>query len=110
MNCGRFLQTEMSLAFLQSVAIMQHSENTVNHMETTMAEDSVEIRRDEKGRPIADDGYPIGGLATVDDAVTISGLGRSHIYSLMARGQLEVRRFGRSRRITWASLRAAFLE
>lgn len=78
-------------------------------MTTTMDETQV-LRRDEQGRVVADDGYPVVGLATIAEAVTISGLSRSHIYSLLSRGELVAKRFGRSRRITWASLRAAFLE
>ena len=77
---------------------------------TTTMDDTYDLRRDEHGRVIAADGYPVAGLATIAEAVTISQLSRSHIYSLIARGELEVRRFGRSRRITWASLRTAFLE
>ncbi len=68
-----------------------------------------EIQRDEKGRVIAADGWPTTGLATISEAIAISGLSRSKIYDMIARQQLESRRFGKSRRITWGSLRAAFM-
>ena len=76
---------------------------------TTGTVGTVEVRRDERGRIVGEDGYPLAGLATTAEAVAISGLSRSHIYALIARGQLEVRRYGRSHRITWQSLRQAFL-
>ena len=68
-----------------------------------------DIQRDEKGRVIAADGYPTTGLATISEAIAISGLSRSKIYDMLTRGQLESRQFGKSRRITWASMRAAFM-
>lgn len=68
-----------------------------------------EIRRDEKGRVLADDGYPTAGLASITEAVAVSGLSRSKIYNMIGTGELETRRFGKSRRITWASMRATFL-
>ena len=67
------------------------------------------MRRDEFGRPIADDGYPIAGMATIPEAVSVSGLSRSQIYNMLNRHDLEAVRFGRSRRITWQSLREKFL-
>jgi len=68
-----------------------------------------EIQRDELGRVVGDDGYPIGGMATINEAVAVSGLSRSKIYDMITREQLEAKRFGKSRRITWQSLRGAFL-
>lgn len=76
----------------------------------TTAVDETQMRRDERGRVVAADGYPVAGLATIAEAVTVSGLSRSHIYALLSRGELESRRFGRSLRITWASLRTAFID
>lgn len=70
---------------------------------------ATEIQRDERGRVVAADGYPTAGLATISEAMAVSGLSRSKIYDMVSREQLESRRFGKSRRITWASLRAAFL-
>ncbi len=70
---------------------------------------TTEIHRDEKGRVIAADGWPTTGLATISEAIAISGLSRSKIYDMVSREQLESRRFGKSRRITWASLRSAFM-
>ena len=70
---------------------------------------ATEIQRDEKGRVVAADGWPTTGLATISEAVVISGLSRSKVYDMIAREQLESRRFGKSRRITWASLRSVFM-
>ena len=71
--------------------------------------DSSTSLRDEFGRVVADDGWPKSGLATVAEVVAISGLSRSKIYNLMRDGTLETRCFGRSRRMTWSSVRATFL-
>jgi len=78
-------------------------------MTTAEVDEPQALRRDEQGRVIADDGHPVSGLATIAEAVMVSRLSRSHIYSMINRGELEARRFGRSCRITWASIRAAFL-
>jgi predicted DNA-binding transcriptional regulator AlpA len=43
------------------------------------------------------------------EAVAVSGLSKSKLYLMICRGELEVKQFGRSRRITWASIRSAFL-
>jgi len=67
------------------------------------------INRDEKGRVLADDGYPLSGLATINEGVAVSGLSRSKVYEMIRTGQLESRQFGKSRRITWASIRQNFL-
>jgi excisionase family DNA binding protein len=72
-----------------------------------MPDDMKEIRRDEKGRPIAEDGYPTAGLATIEEAAMASSLSREMMYKLASAGQLECRRFGRSLRIPWAALRDA---
>jgi excisionase family DNA binding protein len=66
-----------------------------------------QIRRDERGRPIAEDGYPTGGMASVEEASTVSGLSTGMIYKLSQNGELECRRFGRTIRIPWAALRDA---
>lgn len=79
-------------------------------MTTTTTDEPQALRRDELGRAIAEDGYPIGGLATIAEAEVACRLSRSKLYQMIQRGELETRRFGRSCRITWASLRAAFLE
>lgn len=72
-----------------------------------MSEDT--MKRDEYGRPIADDGYPIAGLGTINEAVAVSRLSRSQIYNMINAGTLVAMRFGRSRRITWQSIREKFL-
>lgn len=68
-----------------------------------------EIRRDEKGRVLADDGYPVSGLASINEAISVSGLSRSKVYNMIRTGELESRQFGKSRRITWPSIRQNFL-
>ena len=78
-------------------------------MMTALAEAPVPFARDEFGRPIAADGYPIAGSCDIAEAVVISKLSRSKIYAMIASGELQVRRHGRSRRITWQSIREAFL-
>lgn len=60
---------------------------------------------DALGRPVASDGYPISGLATVDEAATALSLSRSQIYAMIHRGELACRRFGRACRIPWATVR-----
>lgn len=68
-----------------------------------------DIKRDEKGRILAPDGWPISGCATIREGKAASGLSTSKLYNMIAADELETKRFGRSRRITWASLRKAFL-
>jgi excisionase family DNA binding protein len=63
------------------------------------------LRRDEKGRPIAADGYPLTGLASVAEVVAATGLSRSQIYAMIQRGDLATKRFGRSVRVPWQLLR-----
>ena len=69
-----------------------------------------EHTRDESGRLLAADGWPLGGLATVTEGVQASGLSRSKIYDMITVGDLQTRRFGRSVRIPWRDVRAVFLE
>ena len=68
-----------------------------------------QFRRDDKGRPIAEDGWPISGLACIDEVIAASGLSRSKIYQGMASGNIPSRRFGRSKRVEWAVVRRLFL-
>jgi predicted DNA-binding transcriptional regulator AlpA len=68
-----------------------------------------EIQRDEKGRTLAPDGYPIAGCGTVGEVIAVSGLSRSKIYNMIDAEELETKRFGKSLRITWASIRQTFL-
>jgi excisionase family DNA binding protein len=67
--------------------------------------DETNLRRDEKGRPIAADGYPLTGLASVAEVVAATGLSRSQIYAMIQRGDLATKRFGRSVRVPWHLLR-----
>ena len=62
--------------------------------------------KDEHGRPIADDGWPSGGLARIAEAQAFLGLSRSKIYGLLCDGSLSAVRFGKSKRIRWSDLRA----
>ena len=68
-----------------------------------------DIQRDEKGRVIAPDGWPVSGCATITEAIAVSSLSRSKLYNMIDAGELESKRFGKSRRITWASIRQTFL-
>ncbi len=72
-------------------------------------EQSADISRDEKGRVLAPDGYPTAGLASITEAMAVSGLSRSMLYLLINRDVLETKRFGKARRVTWASIRQNFL-
>ena len=67
-------------------------------------------KRDEKGRLLAEDGWPVGGMATVPQVVAASELCRSMIYKLIDSGELESRRFGRAVRIPWSVVRQMFLD
>ena len=71
-------------------------------------EAKAEFRRDDKGRPIAEDGWPISGLASIPEAIAVSGLSRSKVYGMLDR-EIPTRRYGRSRRIEWTVLRRLFL-
>lgn len=72
--------------------------------------ESTEILRDEKGRPIADDGYPKGGLAKVTELPAPTGLALSTLYAMIQNGHLPSKAFGRSRRVEWAVVRKMFLD
>ena len=72
-----------------------------------MSAEDERMQRDERGRPIAEDGYPTAGLATVEEAATAASLSRGMVYKLAQSGELECRRFGRTIRIPWAALRDA---
>lgn len=63
------------------------------------------IQTDDRGRPIAADGYPISGLATVEEAAAAMALSRSQIYAMIQRGELQAKRFGRACRIPWSAIR-----
>lgn len=63
------------------------------------------IQTDDRGRPIAADGYPRSGLATVDKAAAFLDLSKSQVYAMIQRGEISVKRFGRACRIPWEALR-----
>lgn len=67
------------------------------------------MKRDERGRLIAEDGLPAGGLATVADCVAVSKLCRSKIYDMIQSGELPAKRFGRCVRVSWEDVRRVFL-
>ena len=79
--------------------------HTVDTENTMIQVEEVNLRRDEKGRPIAADGYPLTGLASVAEVVAATGLSRSQIYAMIQRGDLATKRFGRSVRVPWQLLR-----
>lgn len=68
------------------------------------------VTRDEKGRPLADDGWPVSGLATVAEVCAASSISRSQVYAMLQAGKLPSRQFGRSRRIPWSIVREVFLQ
>lgn len=78
-------------------------------MQTTLPEAPAEFRRDDPGRPIAADGYPLSGLAAVEDLVLISGLSRPLLYARTSSGEMPSRKFGRARRVEWSVVRQLFL-
>ena len=67
------------------------------------------IKRDERGRPVAQDGYPTAGLASVREVASASSLSVGQIYAMINAGQLPSKRFGRSVRVPWAAVRKSFL-
>ncbi len=64
-----------------------------------------EIRRDKSDRVLGADGLPLGGLATVGEVVSTTGLSRSKVYDMIATDSIEVKRFGRSVRVPWHVVR-----
>ncbi|MEO1994750.1 MAG: helix-turn-helix domain-containing protein [Planctomycetaceae bacterium] len=77
-------------------------------LETSTA--AADFRRDDKGRAIAADGLPITGNAHAKEAAIIGGVCVSTIYEMMANGTLDSVKFGRARRIPWASVRSVLLQ
>lgn len=69
---------------------------------------TAELKRDESGRLLGNDGYPLGGLATVNECVAATGISKSKLYDMIDTGELSVKRFGRSVRIPWTTVRAVF--
>ncbi len=63
------------------------------------------FERDEKGRPVAADGYPTAGLATIEEVAIALSVSKGTVYAMVNAGRLEGRRFGRSLRVSWSSLR-----
>jgi excisionase family DNA binding protein len=63
------------------------------------------MQTDNAGRPVAADGWPVAGLAKVDEARLFLGLSRSKVYGLLQSGALQSQTFGKSRRIRWTELR-----
>lgn len=70
----------------------------------------VALKRDESGRLLAPDGWPVGGLARVREISAATGLCVSEIYEMTADGRLDAKRFGRSVRVPWQVVRAKFLD
>ncbi len=68
------------------------------------------LQRDERGRPIAGDGYPLGGNATVAETSAAGSLSESKVYLMIQAGELAAVRYGRSVRIPWQEVRRMFLQ
>jgi len=64
------------------------------------------LTRDESGRLLGDDGLPLGGLASVAEVVSTTGLSRSKVYQMIKDGTLPVKTFGRSVRVPWSVVRS----
>jgi len=60
-------------------------------------------------KPLAADGWPVSGMAQIDEVCAASSLSRSKVYSMLTSGELPSVRFGRSRRVSWATVRRMFL-
>jgi len=60
-------------------------------------------------RPVAADGWPLSGLASIHELIAVSGLSRSKIYDLIRAGELRTKVFGRARRVPWSEVRRVFL-
>lgn len=69
---------------------------------------TAELVRDEHGRLLADDGWPLGGLATIREVIAATGIKKSKLYSMIGAGDLEAKHFGRSVRIPWRVVRHTF--
>lgn len=63
------------------------------------------VRRDDKGRIIAEDGLPVSGLCSPKECSAVAQLAPSTIYAMMNTGELASKRFGRARRIPWSAVR-----
>lgn len=61
--------------------------------------------RDNMGRPVAADGYPISGLARPEEVAIAWGVSRSLVYQMITSGKIQSKRFGRARRIPWSAVR-----
>ncbi|GAB5444941.1 MAG: hypothetical protein Fues2KO_52900 [Fuerstiella sp.] len=67
------------------------------------------VGRDDLGRPIAADGWPVGGLATVKELVAFTGMSRGKLY-VMLDGPIPSIRIGGNRRVDWRIVRKLFGE
>lgn len=61
-------------------------------------------------RPVAADGWPLSGLASIHELIAVSGLSRSKLYDLIRTGELKTKNFGRARRVPWSEARRVFLD
>ena len=69
-----------------------------------------QLTRDESGRLLGPDGWPVGGLASVHEITTATGLSRSAVYKMISDRKLPVKRFGRSVRVSWQVVRSVFFD
>ncbi|HIE96900.1 MAG TPA: DNA-binding protein [Fuerstia sp.] len=66
----------------------------------------VTLPTDSQGRVLNADGMPAGGLASVTDVVRVTQFSKAYVYKLIADGDLESKRFGRSVRVPWSVVRS----
>lgn len=78
-------------------------------MSTATVNEPDELRRDEQGRLLAADGWPVSGLAHVKTIAAIADMSKSAIYQMISNGTLESKPFGRARRVPWSVVREKFL-
>ncbi len=76
--------------------------------EALQASSGLSNYRDDSGRLLASDGYPIGGLAKIHEICVATGISKSKIFDLIDTGELPSRRFGRTVRVLWTEVRAVF--
>jgi hypothetical protein len=66
------------------------------------------VGRDDSGRAVAADGWPVGGNARVREVAAYSGLSKGEIYARINSGELESRRFGKAICVPWKVVRRTF--
>lgn len=66
--------------------------------------------RDEHGRPVARDGYPTAGLATVKEVAAVAARSVVTIRRMIYRGELKATSGHKAVRVPWQEVRRAFID